>query len=272
MRFWLTLVTYLVNTLNVSIFIDKFLDKKSKNSFIYNLVVNEILILINYLFFYNFYISRMSFLIFSWLLIIVSNYKAKWYQCILAITLILTANVFIEIPMITIIAILFNASSMDALQPLEMLIIYIITNVLLYLMFRLLLRVFKKIDYKINEYMKLFLAITVNMIITLYFVDYSIVINENFVNDSSAGVSFTMLFIMLLTIVDALLCIYILRINKRLYKEIYERIMIKKKYELRELQLEEYKLLKENADNLRYLRHDIINYLQYKGDDKNECD
>lgn len=264
MNLWIVYINWLVNMINNVNFINKFLSPKYKDSFKRSIVINSMFVTVNYFLFYKDYFSKIIFFIIGWSVLIVFNYYSTFFEKALTIILVMAGNVFSEIPLITILPLLFGAEDLTNFNTVESVIVYIISNVLIYITFWIILKVFNSIDFKIKVYARLILAITIEVTSIIYFVTFSIIFTKSFTIEQSINIRQSLMVVIMVVIINIFVSIYILRMNKKFYFELYEKKIISKKYQLQAKQLQEYQLLRDNETRLRQVRHDIINYLQVR--------
>lgn len=264
MLIFLAYINWGVNVLITSFFIHVFLKPKKKNALKMNLVTNGIISTINFIFFYSNYLGKLIVFNICWLLITTIYYQSTFLQKILTNILILMGMFLSEVFMIFIVSFFFNVSIISTFSVVESVCVYLVSNVFLYINCQVMLRVFKKVNLKISTYIRVLIALAAQVNVIIYFMVLTEVSSGSYAIDKNLDIVQIVFTLIITASAYIFLSFYILRLNKKLYYELYEKIAINNKYLLQSKQLEEYQLFKDNEIYLQQVRHDIINFLQTK--------
>lgn len=257
-------ISYLMNELIYSLFIELFLTSKSKLSFLRTLVINEIIVTICFLFLYEDFVFKMILIISTLLITMIVFYSDSILKKIMCTISIIIITQLAELPLIFFMKIVLGTDVISSMGMWQTIYMFGTLNFAIVVIGTLELIIFNKIDFKISSYIKLILAITGIILTAFFFVSYALIATKQLSVAGKTEVEYNHIVVFIVIIINIILSIYTFRMANSLYQEIYEREFIKKRYELQARQLYEYQLLKENESIIRQVRHDITNYLQVR--------
>lgn len=141
--------------------------------------------------------------------------------------------------------------------------ILLFANIIIYIFIRLFLQIFNKNSPLNNDYNKLFTALSIFVCLLTLALLYSFIFNK-FISLSSFTLSkHHILYIFILYFLGCIACIiYIYKTITLLHKSITNQLITKSLHDLYLSQIHDLIDLKNNSQQINYLRHDIMNYLQ----------
>lgn len=143
------------------------------------------------------------------------------------------------------------------------LFILLFANLIIYIFIRLFLQIFNNSPALSKNYHKLFTALSVFLCLLTLALLYSFIFNKFISLSSFTLSSHSILLMLLLYFICCLIClIYIYKSITSLHKSITHQLIIKSLHDLYLSQIHDLIDLKNNSQQINYLRHDIMNYLQ----------
>lgn len=136
-------------------------------------------------------------------------------------------------------------------------------NLIIYIFIELFLQIFNKNISFQTKYHQLFVALTIFVCLLTFTVLYSIIFNQ-IITIAPFSFSAKNIFIVFMTdIICCLIClIYIYQSIRKLHKNITKEMIIQSLHNFYLTQINDLLKLKNNDEQIKYLRHDIMNYLQ----------
>ena len=134
-------------------------------------------------------------------------------------------------------------------------------NVFIYI--NIFLHFFKNITFIENSYNKIFTVLTFFICLLSSVLFYSFAFNGTIVMGTFQPTLLKLISVLIVYIVGSIICtIYLYKSIRSLQQDIKNKILVQAIHNQYLSQLNDFITIKENSDNIKYLRHDIMNYLQ----------
>ena len=212
---------------------------------------------------YNLVLLRSIASIIVFQIICISLYQDHLYKKISAGLLMFLFNVLSEITS-EFILLFFLGKDVFAIISYPVLItILVISMINIFIYINIFLHFFKNITFIENSYNKIFTVLTLFICLLTSILFYSFAFNGTFVMGTFQPTLLKLISILIIYIVGSVICtIYIYKSLHSLQQDIKNKILMQSIYNQYLSQLNDFINIKENSDNIKYLRHDIMNYLQ----------
>lgn len=136
-------------------------------------------------------------------------------------------------------------------------------NLIIYIFIELFLQIFNKNISFQTKYHQLFIALSLFICLLTFTVLYSIIFNQIITISPFSFTAKNILIILITDIICCLIClIYIYKSIRKLHKNITKEMLIQSLHNFYLTQINDLLKLKNNDEQIKYLRHDIMNYLQ----------